>query len=367
MNNPEQLLREANIILLVDWPDPGVPRALLNAGFKVFGSGPAGYKVAELTIDSPRDAGQHSVFPSEDLTDARYLVFRKLTGAIPSIDIVNVYRPEGEIAGIVANQVEKLGAKTLWLHPPMVSDLARRMATERGLNFVEGIDICKIARRLRKDKNHWENIYRTKQPGEVSWTQQTPVTSLAFIHDFGLPKTAKIIDIGGGDSRLVDFLLDEGFEDITVLDISGQALDRARLRLGSRADRVTWVEQDITEYRPVATFDLWHDRAAFHFLTKGRQITTYLSIARDSVKAGGYAVVGTFSDQGPDRCSGLPVRRYDERLLTEELSRGFNKIRCVTEDHITPFQTIQHFLFCSFKRSRETTPAMVRNDARTSQ
>ena len=206
---------------------------------------------------------------------------------------------------------------------------------------------------MAKNKNHWENIYRTKQSLEVSWTQETPVTSLTFIHGFGLPKAAKIIDIGGGDSRLVDFLLDEGFEDITVLDISGQALERARQRLGTRADMVTWIEQDITEYRPAEAFDLWHDRAAFHFLTTGEQITDYLSIARDGVKAGGYAVVGTFSDQGPDKCSGLPVRRYDEQLLTEELSKGFDKIRCVTEDHITPFQTKQHFLFCSFKRSQE--------------
>jgi len=205
---------------------------------------------------------------------------------------------------------------------------------------------------LENNRGHWDNIYRTKQPEEVSWTQEIPATSLVFIHGFGLPKTAKIIDIGGGDSRLVDFLLDEGFEDITVLDISGQALDRARQRLGRRADRVTWVEQDITEYRPAGAFDLWHDRAAFHFLTTGEQITTYLSIARDGIKAGGYAVVGTFSDQGPDRCSGLPVRRYDERLLTNELSRGFDKIRCVTEDHITPFDSKQHFLFCSFKRSQ---------------
>ncbi|HTI07151.1 MAG TPA: class I SAM-dependent methyltransferase [Puia sp.] len=206
---------------------------------------------------------------------------------------------------------------------------------------------------MAKDQEHWENIYRTKQPEEVSWTQEMPATSLSFIHGFELPRTAKIIDIGGGDSRLVDFLLDEGFEDITVLDISGQALDRARRRLGSRAARVSWVEQDVTEYRPAEAFDLWHDRAAFHFLTTGDQVTTYLSIARNSVRSGGYVVMGTFSDQGPDRCSGLPVRRYNEELLTEELSRGFSKIRCVTEDHITPFQTKQHFLFCSFKRRQE--------------
>jgi len=151
MKSPELILKEAKTILLVDWPNQGVARALLNAGFNVLGFSPAGYKVAELTADSPGDAGQFSVFPSEDLTDTNYLVFRQLTEAVPSIDIVNVYRPEGEIAGIVTNQVEKLGAKTLWLHPPVVSDLARRMATERGLNFVEGIDISEIARSLGKD------------------------------------------------------------------------------------------------------------------------------------------------------------------------------------------------------------------------
>jgi SAM-dependent methyltransferase len=203
---------------------------------------------------------------------------------------------------------------------------------------------------MSRDKTHWEKIYKTKQPQDLSWTQEAPMTSLAFIQGFDLPKTASIIDIGGGDSRLVDFLLNEGFENITVLDISGRALDRARQRLGSRADKVTWMEQDITEYRPAAAFDLWHDRATFHFFTTGEQVTTYLSIARDAVRAGGYAVVGTFSDQGPDRCSGLPVRRYDERLLSEELSAGFDKIRCITEDHITPFRTRQQFLFCSFRR-----------------
>jgi len=209
---------------------------------------------------------------------------------------------------------------------------------------------------MAKDKDHWDNIYRSKQPGEVSWTQETPATSLAFIHSFGLPRTAKIVDIGGGDSRLVDCLLDEGFEDITVLDISGLALDRARWRLGKRADRVTWVEQDIIEYQPTGAFDLWHDRAAFHFLTTVEQVTTYLSVARESVRTGGYAVVGTFSDQGPNRCSGLPVRRYDEKLLTGELSVGFSKLRCVTEEHVTPFKTRQHFLFCSFRRREDPPP-----------
>jgi ubiquinone/menaquinone biosynthesis C-methylase UbiE len=203
---------------------------------------------------------------------------------------------------------------------------------------------------MDQEKNHWENIYRTKQPQEVSWTQEIPATSLAFIHGFQLPKTARIIDIGGGDSRLVDFLLDEGFEDITVLDISGEALEKARQRLGSRADRVKWVEQDVTEYEPATVFDCWHDRAAFHFLTTEEQITTYLSVARHSVKANGYTIIGTFSDQGPDRCSGLPIKQYSEDSLNRQLKQGFQKIKCITEDHTTPFHTTQNFLFCSFKR-----------------
>jgi hypothetical protein len=202
-----------------------------------------------------------------------------------------------------------------------------------------------------QEKDHWENIYRTKQPEQMSWTEKVPVTSLEFIHGFQLSKTARIIDVGGGDSRLIDFLLDEGFEDITVLDISGMALDRANRRLGVHAAKVKWVEQDIMVFRPDAYFDLWHDRAKFHFLTTKEQITKYLSIARHSIITNGYSVIGTFSDKGPKNCSGLPVRRYDEKDLTEELSNGFEKIRCITEDHITPFQTRQNFLFCSFRRN----------------
>jgi SAM-dependent methyltransferase len=203
---------------------------------------------------------------------------------------------------------------------------------------------------MDQDKMHWENIYRTKNSVEVSWTQEVPQTSLAFIHNFHLPKTASIIDIGGGDAKLVDYLLIEGFQNITVLDISGKALERARQRLGSNAAKVKWIEKDITDFEPDTTFDLWHDRAAFHFLLSSEQISKYLSIARKAVKPSGYCVIGTFSEIGPDKCSGLSVRRYGEQALAEEFSNGFEKITCVTEDHITPFHTRQNFLFCSFKR-----------------
>lgn len=200
---------------------------------------------------------------------------------------------------------------------------------------------------MPNDKQHWENVYASKQPHEVSWTQEMPVTSLSFIKEFNLCKSASIIDIGGGDSRLVDFLLKEGFQDITVLDISGHALQRAKNRLGALADNVTWILSDITDFKPQKHYDLWHDRATFHFLTSGQQIEKYLRIARLSVN--GFLTIGTFSHDGPTKCSGLEIKQYDEAELQQQLSIGFTKIRCITEDHITPFNTRQNFLFCSFK------------------
>jgi cyclopropane fatty-acyl-phospholipid synthase-like methyltransferase len=197
-------------------------------------------------------------------------------------------------------------------------------------------------------KQHWETVYQTKNANEVSWTQNVPQTSLNFIHSFNLEKSANIIDVGGGDSRLVDFLLNEGFENITVLDISEQALEKAKQRLSRKADKVKWIVSDIIEFKPQENFDLWHDRATFHFLTTKEQIAKYLNTARNAVK--GFLTIGTFSDNGPKKCSGLEVKQYNEESLTAELNNGFDKIRCITEDHITPFNTTQNFLFCSFKR-----------------
>jgi len=198
---------------------------------------------------------------------------------------------------------------------------------------------------------HWNNIYQTKSPGQLSWTQDVPVTSLDFVHNFRLPKTARIIDIGGGDSRLVDHLIEEGYRDVTVLDLSAEALQRARHRLGEKAQLAQWIVADVTTFNPAGEYDLWHDRATFHFLTTQPQVATYLSIARRAVHPGGYAVIGTFSDNGPSSCSGLPVRQYSEQALTQELDNGFQKIKCIIEDHRTPFNTLQNFLFCSFKRA----------------
>ena len=197
-------------------------------------------------------------------------------------------------------------------------------------------------------KNHWETVYETKNPDQVSWTQEVPKTALDFIATFGLTKKSKIIDIGGGDSKLVDYLLNEGYEDITVLDISAKALEKAQNRLGEQAKSVNWIVSDITAFEPKTTYDIWHDRATFHFLTTKEQVSKYMETARKSVN--GYLIIGTFSENGPTKCSGLDIKQYNEETLTKELKNGFDKIGCVIEDHLTPFNTKQNFIFCSFKR-----------------
>lgn len=198
-----------------------------------------------------------------------------------------------------------------------------------------------------KRKQHWETVYETKNPDEVSWTQEIPKTSLAFIHSFGLDKSAKIIDIGGGDSKLVDHLLDQGFENITVLDISEKALEKAKIRLGEKAKKVTWIVSDILDFEPTENYHVWHDRAAFHFLTTENEIEKYKSIVKNSVD--GFLIIGTFSQNGPLKCSGLEISKYSEEKLTSTFEDNFDKINSVLEDHQTPFGTTQNFLFCSFK------------------
>ena len=201
-----------------------------------------------------------------------------------------------------------------------------------------------------KNKEHWEAVYQTKGPEEVSWTQEIPKTSLNFIHSFNLDKSAKIIDIGGGDSKLVDFLLDEGYENISVLGISAKTLEKAKLRLGNRSEKVNWIVSDILDFKPDTAFDVWHDRAAFHFLTTKEQVEKYIEIAQSAVS--GYLTIGTFSENGPKKCSGLDIKQYSEETLHAVLKNRFEKLHCIYEDHKTPFNTTQNFLFCSFKRNR---------------
>jgi hypothetical protein len=200
------------------------------------------------------------------------------------------------------------------------------------------------------NKNHWETVYDTKQPDEVSWTQENPKTSLDFIRETHLDKTAKIIDIGGGDSKLVDFLLEEGYKNITVLDISAKALERAQKRLGKKAEKVHWIVSDITEFKPEVSYDIWHDRATFHFLTTTQQIKKYVDITEKWVS--NFLILGTFSENGPKKCSGLDIKQYSEMELENQFSNRFKKLKCITEDHVTPFETKQNFTFCAFEKSK---------------
>jgi 2-polyprenyl-3-methyl-5-hydroxy-6-metoxy-1,4-benzoquinol methylase len=198
-------------------------------------------------------------------------------------------------------------------------------------------------------KKRWEHIYKTKRGNEVSWYEVTPATSLEFIHQCKLSKQAKIIDIGGGDCVLVDYLLDQGFQDISVLDISKTAIEGAKKRLRDRADRVKWIVADVAKFQPTEKYDFWHDRAAFHFLTDEQEISSYLETAQQCIKPAGFLVLGTFSEQGPGKCSGMEVKQYSENSMTERLIKLFEKIRCVETNHTTPFNTIQNFIFCSFR------------------
>jgi len=199
-------------------------------------------------------------------------------------------------------------------------------------------------------KTHWEKIYNTKQLSEVSWYQPRPEVSLAFVNELKIAKDAAIIDVGGGDSYFVDQLLQMGYTDITVLDISKSAISRAKERLGDAAKRVNWIVSDIKDLSVDKKFDFWHDRAAFHFLTTEEEVQQYLSVAEKHLSPSGKMVIGTFSTSGPEKCSGLPVKQYNEESLSGLLSRWFQKIKCISVDHTTPFNTIQNFLFCSFKK-----------------
>lgn len=197
-------------------------------------------------------------------------------------------------------------------------------------------------------KDHWETIYSTKQPNEVSWTQEKPQTSIDFIVGFDLPKSASIIDIGGGDSNLVDHLIELGYENITVLDISKNAIERAKKRLGEKANNVAWIVSDITEFNPETTYDIWHDRAVFHFLTTENDIYKYVDLVSNSVNES--MVIGTFSDNGPLKCSGLEISQYNEINMPELFAESFEATSCLLEDHTTPFDTTQNFIFCSFSK-----------------
>lgn len=198
-------------------------------------------------------------------------------------------------------------------------------------------------------KAHWENVYTTRRPDEVSWTQAVPETSLNLIEAWNTPRNAAIIDVGGGDSNLVDHLLRKGFNNITVLDISGTAIDKAKARLGENADKVQWIVSDILDFKTDSKYDVWHDRATFHFFTEPAD-AVYASLAAEHTKHGSKMMIATFSKQGPLKCSGLSVHQYDPDELQKIFGDAFTLTSYHFEDHTTPFNTVQNFLFASFIR-----------------
>lgn len=197
---------------------------------------------------------------------------------------------------------------------------------------------------------HWQNVYTKKGENEVSWFQENPAPSLELIAQIGATSASAIIDIGGGASRLVDNLIDRGFEDVTVLDLSEAALDAAKERLGSRAAQVHWIVADATVWEPPKSYDVWHDRAALHFLAEDRDRAAYVARLERALKVGGYAIIATFALDGPERCSGLPVVRYDPASLGLTLGRAFQLTDARPHAHATPWGSDQSFQFSVFQR-----------------
>ena len=197
------------------------------------------------------------------------------------------------------------------------------------------------------DKNHWETVYSTKAADAVSWFQPHAHQSLGLIQGTGVPHTAAIVDVGGGASTLVDDLLAAGYQTLTVLDLSAAALSVARQRLCEQAAAVQWLQADITQVAlPIHGFDVWHDRAVFHFLTDPGDRAAYVAQVLHAVKPGGHVIVATFAQDGPTQCSGLPVMRYSAPELHAQFGEPFELVRHEKDAHHTPFGTVQQFVYC---------------------
>jgi 2-polyprenyl-3-methyl-5-hydroxy-6-metoxy-1,4-benzoquinol methylase len=199
-------------------------------------------------------------------------------------------------------------------------------------------------------QSHWQNVYLSKGEQQVSWTQFDPQPSLGLIEKFAKDRDASIVDIGGGASRLVDALLTRGFSAITVLDLSEAALQSAKARLGGQGASVQWVAADATSWQPPQPFEIWHDRAAFHFLVEARDRAAYIERLRTGVKAGGHAIIATFAPDGPEKCSGLPVQRYDPESLSKTIGSAFEPVEHQSHRHVTPWGAEQSFQFSVLRR-----------------
>lgn len=200
-------------------------------------------------------------------------------------------------------------------------------------------------------KAHWEQVYQSKESDQVSWFQPSPECSLKMIEDAAIAVDEAIIDLGGGTSRLVDALIDRGYHNISVLDISAAALENSRRRLGDRATQVNWLESDVTEFTLSQPVGLWHDRAVFHFLTAAGDRQAYLERLERYLVVGGHLIIATFSPQGPTQCSGLDIVQYDYESLQKTLGSGYQLIDSIDEQHQTPAGKIQHFNYFHFTRT----------------
>jgi SAM-dependent methyltransferase len=200
------------------------------------------------------------------------------------------------------------------------------------------------------NREHWQHVYETRDLHEVSWFQRQPLTSLALIEQLAIAPDVGVIDIGAGASTLAGNLLDRGFSDLTILDVSGRALELARAELGAAATRVRWLERDVLQFSPDRTYELWHDRAAFHFLVDAADRARYLEVMSVTLAPGGFAIIGTFATDGPDRCSGLPVARYGPEALAEALAPVGVCVAQRRELHTTPAGVAQPFTWVALRR-----------------
>jgi 2-polyprenyl-3-methyl-5-hydroxy-6-metoxy-1,4-benzoquinol methylase len=203
-------------------------------------------------------------------------------------------------------------------------------------------------------KEHWEKVFTTKKENEVSWFQKKPETSLNFFQEYGIPTDARILEIGGGDSYLIDFLLELGYENLTLLDISENAILRIQERLGKNAEKVNFIVSDISDFNTDEKFDIIHDRASFHFITQEKEIKKYGNLISKIISENGFYFVGTFSESGPLKCSGLEITQYSEEKFEDVFGDNLEKLKCFTEDHQTPFDTSQNFIFCIFRKKIQT-------------
>lgn len=205
---------------------------------------------------------------------------------------------------------------------------------------------------MNENQQHWDKVYSEKKPTEVSWYEPMPEVSMNLIKACEIPKDAAIIDVGGGDSFLAEFLVSLGYSDVTVVDISSKAIERAKLRMCEKADEVKWIVADASQLEPEREYDLWHDRAAFHFLTGEEQKKNYLDRVYRGIKPGGYVIMGTFSEKGPEKCSGLEVQRYSVGEMCKLFEENYTMLNAKNVDHQTPSGMTQNFTFCCFQKKK---------------